>query len=56
MKQQPPTWQAAVNTAAIALTGAGVVMLLGKDLFGLVLVALGATLEWFKYSKRFERR
>ena len=53
-KQEPrPAWQAAVNTAAIALTGMGVLMLQQKELWGLMLIATGLGLEWFKYSKRF---
>ena len=53
-KQKTPTWQAGINTVAIGLIVAGFVMLQGRDLFGLVLIAAGAGLEWFKYSKRFK--
>ena len=53
-QNQTPTWQAAINTAAIALTGSGVIMLFNKDLFGLLLIATGGALEWFKYSRRFK--
>ncbi len=55
MKQQnKPVIETIINTAAIALTGSGVAMLVNRDIFGLILVGLGAGLEWFKYSKRFK--
>ena len=53
-REPRPAWQASINTAAIVLTGAGVTMLAVENLFGLVLIAVGAGLEWFKYSKRFK--
>ena len=49
-----PTWQAGINAAAIALIGIGVTMLQGRDIFGIILIGLGAGIEWFKYSKRFK--
>lgn len=53
-KQKTPTWQTSVNMAAMTLTAAGVTMLVTQNFYGLVLLAAGAGLEWFKYSKRFK--
>lgn len=53
-ENKTPLWQASVNTAAIALTVAGVSMLLAKEVFGLALIGVGMAMEWFKYSKRFD--
>jgi len=48
------TWQTVVNTAAIALTAQGVVLVAdavpANDVLGVVLVVLGAALEFVKYS------
>ena len=52
--EKTPLWQASINTAAVTLTGAGVVMLIAKEIFGVALIGTGLALEWFKYSKRFE--
>ena len=52
--EKTPLWQASINQAAITLTAAGVVMLIIRDPWGLALIAIGAVLEWFKYSKRFK--
>ena len=54
MKQKTPTWQTSVNMAAMTLTAAGVSMLVTQNLYGLVLLGVAASLEWFKYSKRFK--
>lgn len=53
-KQNKPLWEASVNTAAIVLTGSGVLMLQGRDYFGLVLIVVALGIEWFKYSNRFK--
>ena len=47
-----PVIEGMINTVALALTSAGVFMLLGRDVFGFGLILLGFGLEWFKYWGR----
>ena len=53
-KQQvhKPVIETIINTAAIALSATGVVMLTNRDYFGFLLVLFGAALEFFKYWGR----
>ena len=41
-----------LNTAALALTAAGVNFILAHDYYGFLLVIFGASLEFFKYWGR----
>ena len=47
-----PVIEGMINTIALALTSAGMYMLLSKDIFGFGLVLFGFGLEWFKYWGR----
>ena len=49
-----PIIETIINTAALALTSSGVIMLTNRDLFGFLLVGFGAGLEFFKYWGRKE--
>lgn len=53
-QEKTPLWQASINQAAIALTAAGVIMLIARQIFGIALIGVAMGLEWFKYSKRFD--
>lgn len=46
--------ETAINTIAISLTAAGAVNLQnGKIYLGIILIGVGALLEYFKYSLRY---
>ena len=47
-----PVIETIINTAALTLTASGVVMASNRDVFGIVLIAFGALLEFFKYWGR----
>ena len=47
-----PVIETIINTAALTLTASGVVMASNRDIFGIVLIAFGAGLEFFKYWGR----
>ena len=51
-KDNRPVIETMINTAALALTASGVVMIQGRDLFGFGCVIFGAGLEYFKYWGR----
>ena len=55
MKQKrdnKPIVETILNTAALALTATGTNFLIGKDIFGFLLIIFGAGLEFFKYWGR----
>ena len=47
-----PVIETIINTAALAITSAGTMFLLGKDYWGFLLIVFGAGLEFFKYWGR----
>ena len=47
-----PVIEGMINTVALALTSAGMYMLLSKEIFGFGLILFGFGLEWFKYWGR----
>ena len=47
-----PLIESLINTAAMSLMAAGVVMLLARDVFGIALLLTGLVMEWFKYWGR----
>ena len=51
-KHNKPIIETIINTSALALTAAGTQMLLTKDVFGCVLILIGAALEFYKYWGR----
>ena len=51
-KDNRPVIETMINTAALALTASGVVMIQGHDVYGFVCVIFGAGLEYFKYWGR----
>jgi len=57
MKKQvvnKPIIETIMNTSALALTASGTTFLLNKDIWGLLLILCGASLEFFKYWGRKE--
>ena len=56
MKQQhKPTVETIVNTAALALTAAGTQQAITGQYYGLILIAIGAGLEYYKYWGRHKK-
>ncbi len=51
-KSHKATIETMINTTAILLTGAGGTMLVSRDGFGIILIAIGFGLEYFKYWGR----
>ncbi len=47
-----PVIETMINTAALALTAFGTVMLSNRDYFGFLCIGFGAGLEFFKYWGR----
>ena len=47
-----PIIETLINTSALALTATGTNFLITKDIFGCILVVMGAGLEFFKYWGR----
>jgi len=50
--QNSPKIETIINTIAIAATATGTTMILTKELYGFILIALGMVLEFFKYWGR----
>ena len=51
-EKNKPIIETIINTAAIALTGAGTAAVIGGKYMGLLLIAVGMGLEFFKYWGR----
>ncbi len=49
-----PVIETIINTAALAITATGVIMVSNRDYFGFLCIAFGAALEFFKYWGRKE--
>ena len=47
-----PLIESLINTAAMSLMAAGVVMLVAENVFGFGLILFGLGIEWFKYWGR----
>jgi len=47
-----PIVETMINTAALALTSAGTIQAINGQMWGLILIACGAGLEYFKYWGR----
>ena len=50
--EHKPFIETVINTSALALTAAGTNILISRDVFGCILVVMGAGLEFFKYWGR----
>ena len=50
--EHKPVIETIINTAALALTAFGTNLLLDKDMFGLALIGVGMTIEFYKYWGR----
>ena len=50
--EHKPIIETIINTSALALTATGTNLLMTKDVFGCLLIAMGAGLEFFKYWGR----
>ena len=51
-QKNKPVIEAMINTAALAITASGVMMLQDKAAFGFLMIAFGVGIEWFKYWGR----
>ena len=47
-----PVIETIINTAALALTASGTIMVQKHDYYGFLCIAFGAALEFFKYLGR----
>lgn len=52
LKDNKPVIETMLNTCALALTAAGTNMCIQANVFGFLLIAFGAALEFFKYWGR----
>lgn len=55
MKLDKPIIETLINSSALAMTPLGVIMLSNRDWFGLVLIAVGVSLEYLKYYGRLKK-
>lgn len=51
-RNNKPTIETLINTAALALTSAGTTFILNRDYFGFLVILLGMILEFGKYYGR----
>ena len=51
-KDNKPVIETMINTAALALTASGVVLIQNRDYYGFLCVLFGMGLEFFKYKGR----
>ena len=51
-QENKPLIESVINTAAIALTASGVLMLQDQVIFGFGLILFAVGIEWFKYWGR----